>query len=171
MQTEMFKITEKNYKRIIKFFSERNFAFNALKLCYSFLPLLLFIGYPALIVYVFFSNPVDLFKIILVPFGVFLLVTVLRKVINEQRPYEKYNTPSLFGKTTKGQSMPSRHTASAFIISLAILYVNFELGIAALSVSFLITLSRVLAGAHYIRDVFAAMLLSVTAGVIFFFLI
>ena len=167
----MFKITEKNYKRVIQFFSERNFAFNALKFCYRFLPLLLFIGYPALIVYVFFSNPVDLFRIILVPLGVFLLVTVLRKVINEQRPYEKYNTPSLFGKTTKGQSMPSRHTASAFIISLAILYVNFELGIAALSVSFLITLSRVLAGAHYIRDVFAAMLLSVTAGVIFFFII
>lgn len=167
----MFKITEKNYKRVIQFFSERNFAFNALKFCYRFLPLLLFIGYPALIAYVFFSNPVDLFKIILVPLGVFLLVTVLRKVINEQRPYEKYNTPSLFGKTTKGQSMPSRHTASAFIISLAILYVNTELGIAALSVSFLITLSRVLAGVHFIRDVLAAMLLSVTVGVIFFFLI
>lgn len=167
----MFKITEKNYKRIIKFFSERNFACNALKFCYRFLPLLLFIGYPALIVYVFFSNPADLFKIILVPLGVFLLVTVLRKVINEQRPYEKYSTPSLFGKTTKGQSMPSRHTASAFIISFAILYVNAGLGFAALSVSFLITLSRVLAGVHYIRDVLAAMLLSVTVGVIFFFLI
>ena len=167
----MFKITEKNYKRIIKFFSERNFAFNALKFCYRFLPLLLFIGYPALIVYVFFSNPVDLFRIILVPLGVFLLVTILRKVINEQRPYEKYSTPSLFGKTTKGQSMPSRHTASAFIISLAILYVNTELGIAALSVSFLITLSRILAGVHFIRDVLAAMLLSITVGVIFFFII
>ena len=167
----MFKITEKNYKRIIKCFSERNFAFNALKFCYRFLPLLLFVGYPALIVYVFFSNPVDIFKIILVPLGVFLLVTVLRKVINEQRPYEKYNTPSLFGKTTKGQSMPSRHTASAFIISLAILYVNTELGIAALSVSFLITHSRVLAGVHFIRDVLAAMLLSITVGVIFFFII
>ncbi len=167
----MFKITEKNYKRIITFFSERNFAFNALKFCYRFLPLLLFIGYPALIVYVFFSNPVDIFKIILVPLGVFLLVTVLRKVINEQRPYEKYRTPSLFGKTTKGQSMPSRHTASAFIISLAILYVNTELGIAALSVSFLITLSRILAGVHFIRDVLAAMLLSITVGVIIFFII
>ena len=167
----MFKITEKNYKRIIKFFSERNFAFHALKFCYRFLPLLLFIGYPALIAYVFFSNPVDIFKIILVPLGVFLLITILRKVINEQRPYEKYNTPSLFGKTTKGQSMPSRHTASAFIISLAILYVNTELGIAALSVSFLITLSRLLAGVHFIRDVLAAMLLSLTVGVIFFFLI
>ncbi|MEE0868893.1 MAG: hypothetical protein U0L70_03780, partial [Ruminococcus sp.] len=63
----MFKITEKNYKRIITFFSERNFAFNALKFCYRFLPLLLFIGYPALIVYVFFSNPVDLCRILLVP--------------------------------------------------------------------------------------------------------
>ena len=66
--------------------------------------------------------------------------------------------------------MPSRHTASAFIISLAIFYVNAELGIAALTVSFLITLSRVLAGVHFIRDVVAAMLLSVTIGVIFFFL-
>lgn len=167
----MFKITEKNYKRIICFFQKRKYGRNALKFCYSFLPLLLFIGYPALIAYVFFSNPVDLFKIIFVPLGVFLLVTVLRKVINEQRPYEKYSTPSLFGKTTKGQSMPSRHTASAFIISLAILYVNTELGIAALSVSFLITLSRLLAGVHFIRDVLVAMLISVTIGVIFFFLI
>jgi membrane-associated phospholipid phosphatase len=167
----MFKITEKNYKRIITFFKERNFACNALKFCYRFLPLLLFIGYPALIVYVFFSNPVDLFKIILVPLGVFLLVTVLRKVINEQRPYEKYRTSSLFGKTTKGQSMPSRHTASAFIISLAIFYVNAELGIAALTVSFLITLSRVLAGVHFIRDVVVSILLSVTAGTLFFFII
>ena len=167
----MFKITEKNYKRIIQFFKERNFACNALKFCYRFLSLLLFIGYPALIVYVFFSNPFDLFKIILVPLGVFLLVTVLRKVINEQRPYEKYSTPSLFGKTTKGQSMPSRHTASAFIISLAIFYVNAELGIAALTVSFLITLSRVLAGVHFIRDVVVSILLSVTAGTLFFFII
>lgn len=166
----MFIITEKNYKRIITFFKERNFACNALKFCYSFLPLLLFIVYPVLIIYVFFSNPVDLFKIILVPLGVFLLVTVLRKVINEQRPYEKYSTPSLFGKTTKGQSMPSRHTASAFIISLAVLSVNAPLGIAALSVSFLITLSRVLAGVHFIRDVLAATLLSVSIGIIFLFL-
>ena len=67
--------------------------------------------------------------------------------------------------------MPSRHTASAFIISLAILYINTELGIAALSVSFLITLSRLLAGVHFIKDVLVAMLISVTIGVIFFFLI
>ena len=62
MRTEMFKITEKNYKRIINFFRERNWALNALKFCYVFLPLVLFIGYPALIVYVFFSNPADLLK-------------------------------------------------------------------------------------------------------------
>lgn len=167
----MFKITEKNYKRIINFFRERNWALNTLKFCYVFLPLVLFIGYPVLIVYVFFSNPADLFKIILVPLGVFLLVTALRKIINEQRPYEKYNTSSLFGKTTTGQSMPSRHTASAFIISFAIFFINVELGIAALSVSFLISLSRILAGVHFIRDVLAAMLLSITVGVLFFFII
>ena len=121
----MFKITEKNYKRIITFFSERNFAFNALKFCYRFLPLLLFIGYPVLIVYVFFSNPVDLFRIILVPLGVFLLVTVLRKVINEQRPYEKYSTPSLFGKTTKRDPRFLPFSLFLFVKCALCLKINF----------------------------------------------
>ena len=167
----MFKITEKNYKRIINFFNERKFAKNALNFCYKYLPLLLFIGYPMLIAYVFFNKIGDIFKIVLVPLCVFLLVTILRRLINEQRPYEKYNANSLFNKKTKGQSMPSRHTASAFIISLAILYVNTALGIVALSVSLLITLSRLLSGVHFIRDVLVAMLLSISIGVIFFFVI
>ena len=168
---EMFKITEINYKKVIAFFQKYEYCALALKICYSFLPLLLFIGYPVLISYVIFCRPHDILRIILVPFGVFLLVSVLRRLINEQRPYEKYGVQSLFGKTTKGQSIPSRHTASAFIISLAMLYVSFDLGVAALSVSLMITLSRVLAGVHFIRDVLAAMLISVLAGIVFFFLI
>lgn len=167
----MFKIREKNYKRMIGFFQRNEYCRFTLEVIYKLLPPVLFIAYPALVAYVFFSRPSDIFKIILVPLCVFLLVTVSRKLINEQRPYEKYNTPSLFGKTTKGQSMPSRHTASAFIISIAILYVSFDLGVTALSISVLIAISRILAGVHYIRDVLTAIVISVAAGVTFFFII
>lgn len=166
----MIEITEKNYKNVLEFFKKRKFALLALKICYSFLPLLIFINYPLLIIYVFFCMPEKLLKIILIPLGVFIFVTVLRKIINEQRPYEKYGTPALFGKTTKGQSMPSRHTASAFIISMAYMFVNFDMGIVALSVTILITVSRVLAGVHFIRDVLAGMALSILSGIVFFYL-
>lgn len=167
----MFKITSKNYKRTIDFFKAHKRCRIMLKIIYSYLPLLLFIGYPILIVCVFFSRPNDIFKIVLVPLGVFLLVTALRKIINAPRPYEKYGAPSVFDKKTKGQSMPSRHTASAFIISLAMVYVNHWIGAAALAVSFLIMLSRVLAGVHFVRDTLAAMCLSIFIGTLFFFAI
>ena len=138
---------------------------------YGVMPLLMFVAYPALLVYVFFQWRDELLRFILVPLCVFIGVTVLRVIINEQRPYERYGKPSVFKKETKGKSFPSRHTASAFIIAMAFLRVSIPLGIAAIAVALLIELSRILAGAHYIHDVVAGMAISVIAGYIFFFLI
>ena len=92
-------------------------------------------------------------------------------IVNEQRPYERYGKPSVFNKTTKGKSFPSRHTASAFIIAMAFMYESTPLGIAAMVISLLIEISRILSGAHYIHDVVAGMAFSVIAGYVFFFLI
>lgn len=155
----------------MQFFEKNKFCRQALKIIYKYLPIVLFIAYPLLIGYVFFAKRSDIFKVILVPFGVFVTVTILRKIINEKRPYQRYNIPSLFNKTTSGQSMPSRHTACAFIIAMTILYINSVSGIIALLIATLIAFSRVFAGVHYVRDVFAGMCISVGAGIIFFFLI
>ena len=168
---EMQKINRKNYERTMQFFEKNKFCRQALKIIYKYLPIVLFIAYPLLIGYVFFAKRSDIFKVILVPFGVFVTVTILRKIINEKRPYQRYNIPSLFNKTRSGQSMPSRHTACAFIIAMTILYINSVSGIIALLIATLIALSRVFAGVHYVRDVFAGMCISVGAGIIFFFLI
>ncbi len=167
----MFKINRKNYERTMKFFQKNKFCKLTLKIMYQYLPLILFIAYPLLILHVFFQRQNDIFRVILVPLGVFLFVTIFRKIINEQRPYEKYGISSLFNKTKKGESMPSRHTASAFIIAITIFYINFDLGVTALSIAILIGLSRILAGVHFIRDVLIGMSASVIAGIIFFFLI
>lgn len=158
------------YERITSFFKNNKAANTALKIIYKYLPLLIFILYPIGIVWAFFKQSEIFFQFVLVPLGVFLMVTALRKLINEQRPYEKYGIQPVFAKDTKGKSMPSRHTASAFIISMAMLRINLYLGIGFLAVSFIIMLSRVLAGVHYIRDVFVGMTISIVIGYVFLFL-
>lgn len=159
------------YEKITSFFKNNKAANTALKIIYKYLPMLIFILYPIGIVWVFFKQSEIFFQFVLVPLGVFLMVTALRKLINEQRPYEKYGIEPVFAKNTKGKSMPSRHTASAFIISMVMLRINPYLGIGFLAVSFIIMLSRVLAGVHYVRDVIVGMTISIVIGYVFLFLI
>lgn len=159
------------YEIITSFFKNNKAANTALKIIYKYLPMLIFILYPIGIVWVFFKQSEIFLQFVLVPLSVFLMVTALRKLINEQRPYEKYGIEPVFAKNTKGKSMPSRHTASAFIISMAMLRINLYLGIGFLAVSFVIMISRVLAGVHYIRDVIVGMAISIVIGYIFLFLI
>ena len=167
----MFKISRKLYEKTMKFFSENKYYKLTLAIIYKFLPLVLFIAYPILILYVFFTQRNEIFKVVLVPLGVLVSVSIFRKLLNKKRPYEVYCIPSVFNKQTKGESMPSRHTASAFIIAMTFLYINFDLGVTALSMAILIALSRVLAGAHFIRDVLAGMAISILTGTIFLFLL
>lgn len=164
-------MSRKNYEKAMNFFRKNTAAFTALKIVYKYLPLVIFASYPVMLICEWIFMREAFLKILCVPAGVFLLVTILRRLINEQRPYEKYGVPSLFGKTTKGKSMPSRHTASAFIISMAILYLNFCIGIIFLVISALIAASRILSGVHFVRDVAVGAAISVLCGIVFFFMI
>ena len=112
-----------------------------------------------------------LLRLVLVPLCVFVGVTLLRVVINETRPYEKYGKPSVFRKSTAGKSFPSRHTASAFIIAMTFFYVSVPLGTAAMTVALLVAASRVLSGAHYLHDVLTGAAIGIVSGQIFFFMI
>lgn len=165
------KISRKLYEKTMKFFSGNKYYKLTLAFIYKFLPLVLFVAYPILIIYVFFTQRSEIFKVVLVPLSVLVFVSVFRKLLNKKRPYEVYGIPSVFNKQTKGESMPSRHTASAFIIAMTFLYIDFDLGVTALSMATLIALSRVLAGAHFIRDVLVGMAISILVGTIFLFLL
>ena len=123
------------------------------------------------IVFMFFSDIKIFARITLSPLTVFAIVTFFRKIFNRPRPYEKFATTSVFGKNKKGESMPSRHTACAFIIAMTFMYVSIPLGIAYLIISALIMISRVLAGVHFISDVIAGMAISLLYGYFSFFII
>lgn len=167
----MIVISTETYKSIVDFFKRNKPCNTVLKLCYNFLPLIMFVSYGILIVFMFFSDIKIFARITLSPLTVFAIVTFFRKIFNRPRPYEKFATTSVFGKNKKGESMPSRHTACAFIIAMAFMYVSIPLGIAYLIISTLIMISRVLAGVHFISDVIAGMAISLLYGYLSFFII
>lgn len=167
----MIVISTETYKSIVGFFKRNKPCNTVLKLCYNFLPPIMFVSYGILIVFMFFSDIKIFARITLSPLTVFAIVTFFRKIFNRPRPYEKFATTSVFGKNKKGESMPSRHTACAFIIAMAFMYVSIPLGIAYLIISTLIMISRVLAGVHFISDVIAGMAISLLYGYFSFFII
>lgn len=164
-------MNRERYERAVTFFKTNKKAHLALSIIYKVLPYFMLVSYPVLLLYAFHYDRGNLLELCTFPFAMLFFTTILRRVVNETRPYEKYGIESVFGKKTQGKSMPSRHTASAFIIAMAFLYVNVPLGIAAMVIALLIEASRIMAGAHYVHDVVAGTAISVLAGWVFFFIV
>ena len=104
-----------------------------------------------------------LLRAALVPAVCFLAVTALRPMINRQRPYDRFKAqPVGRYRRGKGKSMPSRHTASAAAIALAVIYAfpTVSVAVGMLALCAIIAALRVLSGQHYATDVLAALLLS-----------
>lgn len=110
----------------------------------------------------------DLYTYILVPTFGFVLLTLVRKWINQPRPYETWGIVPLLDKDTSGHSMPSRHVFSATIISMSCLHTNPHVGLILLVLSALLGLVRVLGGVHYPKDVVVGYVCGLLWGVIFF---
>lgn len=148
-QTMLFNIRKHpNLEQIIKFLAH-------------YTPFITFIVYPLLIIYLYFTKNHLLPEIIICPLISFCLVTILRKIFNRKRPYEKMNIKPLV-KHKQGESFPSRHTVSAFAIAFACLRFNFLLGIIMIVIATIIACSRILCGVHYLSDVISAIIIAFT---------
>ena len=110
----------------------------------------------------------DLYAYILVPAFGFILLTLVRKWINQPRPYETWEIVPLLDKDSSGNSMPSRHVFSATIISMACLHANLLVGLVLLVLSVLLGLVRVLGGVHYPKDVLVGYACGLLLGILFF---
>ena len=96
----------------------------------------------------------------------YVTVTVLRRVINRPRPYEVYDFYTVKPKEKSGQSFPSRHCYSAFVISTLSWLVSPLVFAALLLAAIIIALTRVLLGIHFVRDVVCGGALGAVFGVI-----
>ena len=112
----------------------------------------------------------ELATYIMVPALGFILLTLVRKWINQPRPYETWGIVPLLEKDSSGNSMPSRHVFSATIISMACLHANLPVGLILLVLSALLGLVRVLGGVHYPKDVLVGYTCGLLWGILFFML-
>ncbi len=109
-------------------------------------------------------------KVLLIPAAAFFLVTVFRKVCNAKRPYELLDIEPLLKRNKAGQSFPSRHAFSIFMIAMAIGYVWMPGGILFLILGVLLAVIRVIGGVHFPRDVAAGASIGILVGILGFYI-
>lgn len=161
---------EKDYIHITNFFRKTKFKKELIKISSKLLPLIVVAIYFICIGLLFIKRDSKIILFVLIPAMDFIFISIFRKIINAERPYDKYKiTPLVDFKHGKGKSFPSRHTASAFIIAMGCLYINLNLGLFMFILSILIGLSRIASGVHFVRDVVAGMSISVLLGYLCFF--
>ena len=137
----------------------------------------MYLAYPCLLVYLFFfgkfSSYLSFWKALLVPAVSFVLLTVVRALINRPRPYERFEVAPVIPKDTKGNSFPSRHVFSASMIAMTFVMHSpwIGVGLAFLVVSILLAVVRVVSGVHYISDVIAGIAFAVVAAFVGYILI
>lgn len=105
-------------------------------------------------------------KLAVVTGAPFIIVTLFRRLLNFPRPYEVFSFYENAPRRKRGQSFPSRHVFSIFVIGASLCFVNVGVGLALMLVGLTLAVSRVLLGIHFIRDVVAGGLIGVVSGVI-----
>ena len=131
---------------------------------------IVFVSFIMLLMTLALKRDMRIINIVLVCSVSFVLVSVFRHFFNAPRPYVVYGYKPAVDKEKQGESMPSRHVFSAFIITMSFLWINPIFSILLFVVSTLIAVHRVVVGIHFIKDVLAGALVGIIAGLIYFVL-
>ncbi len=136
----------------------------------SLLVLLMYAAYSALLLMLLVHRDARLLYCIAIPAISFVLLSIIRKLINRPRPYETWTITPMIPKDTRGNSMPSRHIFSSAVIATTWLWIYPPTGIILLFISVIAAAIRVIGGVHYPSDVIVGYLVGVLSGLILFLL-
>ena len=164
-------LTVSEYEKISAPIRKKGSLIKALIIINTVLTDIVYVAYPALLVFIFFADRQKLVRTVLVPAVMFIAVSAARKIINRPRPYEKLEIIPLIKKDKKGESMPSRHIFSVFIIAMAFYYVNALCSIPFFIIGVLLSAVRIIGGVHYPSDIIVGAAIGIVAGIVGFFII
>lgn len=132
---------------------------------------LVFFCYPLYLCLLLVKKDALLLQAVAVPAVSFVVVSVFRRIVNEPRPYEKFKTPPVLSKETKGKSFPSRHVFSVFVIAVTVFVRCPAAGLLLGAAGVLLAVIRVVGGVHEPRDVIAGAVFGIASGIIGYYLI
>ena len=112
-----------------------------------------YLVYPALLFYLMVYRDSRFWRVLLVPAVTFVLVSLFRRKFNAPRPYEKWPVKPLIPKDTKGNSFPSRHVFSIYIIAMAAWYVCLPLGVILCVAGVFLAAARVMWNPELLGDI------------------
>lgn len=162
---------KETYIKMIAYLKSSEKLTKLIRFLYSAFPVVMFVAYPIIIVLKGIEGLGHGFLLtIVVPAVTLVGVGVIRKLINKTRPYEKFGVSSLILKDKKGQSFPSNHAACGFVIAMAGFGVNIILGVVLSVIAFVIALTRIFSGVHFISDVIAGTAIGIIMGIVFLFI-
>lgn len=161
-------MTAETYEKISAPFRNKPNSVKKLEYLNKILTAITYVAYIALVISQFFLDKSNCWKVLLVPAIGFVGVTVFRKVFNAKRPYQLLDIQPLLSRRKEGQSFPSRHAFSIFMIAMALGYVCWPLGILFALLGVMLAWVRVVGGVHFPKDVIAGALIAVIWGVVGF---
>lgn len=130
-----------------------------------------FIVYPVFLVLLFLRQDTFLVRAVFVPAISFVLVSVFRRSMNVPRPYERFDIPPVIEKDTKGNSFPSRHVFSVFVIAVTVFFRYPLAGVLLMLAGLFLGIIRVIGGVHTPLDVITGAVIGILCGVAGYYLI
>lgn len=159
-------MTSNQYEKWTKPFVEHPAGTKVLLCMNKILTAICYILFPLLLLLEWMNQRELLLRTVLTAGISFVLVSFFRKLYNKPRPYEALHIVPLIKKDKKGQSFPSRHVFSVFVIAMCwVCYIPL-VGMVLLLAGVIMAWIRVIGGVHYPVDVIAGALIGILSGVI-----
>ncbi len=123
----------------------------------------------AIILLAIFEEYLSLVKLLTFSGIPFLSIGLVRSLINAQRPYDLFlidELEQLRRSKKQGNSFPSRHVFSAFLIGTLWMIYSIPLGAIALFFGAYLAVERVLLGIHFVKDVVVGAVIGTVFGAV-----
>jgi PAP2 superfamily len=164
-------MTRETYRKMTGYFLQDEKKVRRIILANRLLTGIVFVSYPLYLISLLLKRDTLLPQAVLVPAVSFVVVTLFRKIVNEPRPYEKYDLPPVIDKDTGGKSFPSRHVFSVFVIAVTVFVRNPVAGCILAMIGIMIAVIRVIGGVHTVWDVTAGAAVGILSGVIGYYML
>lgn len=119
----------------------------------SLITTLIYVLYPVTLLFLAVRKDSRFPAFFLVPLFSFILLSIVRNKLNVPRPYASFAYEPILKREKEGNSFPSRHVFSIFVISTGFLSIHYYLGFFLLFLGVILALCRYYGGVHYLKDV------------------